>query len=271
MAATVPKAHLRNALFEELPLELRELIYRYVVSLPSSDIFFMPRLCISAADVITGSDPNFPAWLSPIARVSSKTRADIALYVLRQVEIYVPYPLTIQRLRQFLRSLPAAQGQNAIRRLNFPSFGAARFAKGSETIYLDFLKSCTQLASLQIGINAPDLRRRCKPVLSMEGSYGTVMMDAESIIDDVDLFVDDAESVMDDAESIMDSYRLRELLDLPRLASISFELCPLLNVKPVSGVVGEMRKVAVLLTEMFAARDRRVEVFVIDFRGKQWK
>jgi hypothetical protein len=271
MAARLPKVRPRNALFEELPLELRELIYRYVVTLPSSDIFFMPRLSISAADIIAGSDPNFPAWLSPIARVSSRTRADIALYVLRQVEVYIPYPLTIQRLRRFLSTLPAAQAQNAIRRLNFPSFGAIRFVKESETVYIDFLKSCTQLASLQIGINALDLRRRCKPASSTEESYGTVTTAAESIVDNVDLVVDDADFIMDDAESIMDSYRLRELLNLPRLASLSFELCPLLNVKPVSRVVAEVKKVAVLLTKMFAARDRRVEVLVIDFRGKQWK
>jgi hypothetical protein len=82
MAAPMPKAQPHDALFEELFLELRELICRYVLPLPSSDNFFMSHLCISAADVITGFDSNFPAWLSPIARVKSKTRSDIALHVL---------------------------------------------------------------------------------------------------------------------------------------------------------------------------------------------
>lgn len=249
MAAPTTNARPRNALFQELPLELRELIYRYVVPLPSSDIFFMPRLCISAADVITGTDPNFPAWLPPIARVSSKTRVDVALYVLRQVEIYVPYPSTIRHLHRFLRTLPSALGQGAIRRLNFPSFGAVRFTKGCGTTYIDFSKSCTQLARLQIGINAPDLGRPCEPVLFAEESSGEVTKDAASIIE---------------------AYRLKELIELKGLVSILFELCPLLNGRPVSGVVAEMRSVALLLEGMFAAHDRRVEVLVIDFRGKQW-
>lgn len=249
MAAPILKPHSRNALFEELPLELRELIYRYVVPLPSSDIFFMPRLCISAADVITGSDPNFPAWLPPVARVSSRTRSDIALYFLRQVEIYIPYPSTIRHLHQFLTSLPSAQGQGAIRRLNFPSFGASRFTKGSESDYIDFSKSCTHLAMLQIGINAPDLRKDCGPAPPLGGSYGDVMMDVESIIN---------------------VYRLKELISLERLVSISVELCPLFHGKAVTGVVAEMTMVAGRLTEIFAARNRRVEVLVVDFRGKQW-
>lgn len=250
MAALMPEAQPRNALFEELPLELRELIYQYVVPLPSSDIFFMPRLCISAADIITGLDPNFPAWLPPLARVNSKTRSDVALYVLRQVEVYVPYLSTIRHLHQFLGTLPAAQGQVAIRRLNFPSFGAARFTKGSEAAYVELSKGCTHLAMLQIGINAPDLRSHCGPVPPMDGPHGDIMMNAESIIH---------------------SYRLKELIALERLVSVSIELCPLFNGKLVTGLVIEMRRVAVLLTEMFAARDRRVEVLVIDFRGKQWK
>lgn len=116
-------------------------------------------------------------------------------------------------------------------------------------IYIDFSKRCTQLARLQIGINAPDLRRHCEPVLFAVGSSGEVTMDAASI---------------------METYRLRELIDLKGLVSIFFELCPLLNGRPVSGVVAEMRSVALLLEGMFAAHNRRVEVLVIDFRGKQW-
>ena len=66
--------------------------------------------------------------------------------------------------------------------------------------------------------------------------------------------------IMMNAESIIDTYRLEELIALERLVSILVELCPLFNGKPVTGVVVEIKRVAVLLTDMFAARDRRLEV-----------
>ena len=246
----LPQTPKNAALFSTLPLELRELIYQYIVPLPSSDIFFTPRLCISAADVISRptslhsavNDALFPHWLPPISRVSSATRTDVAVYILRQVEIYVPYHQTIGHLHQFLDTLPDQQGQGAIRKLNFPSFGAARFAKGWETTYVDFAKSCPQLATLQIGINAPDLRK-------MSAFQGDTLMNAESIIE---------------------TYKLKDLLALLGLVNVSIELCALLNRKRVSGCVTEVKKVAALLMQMFADRGRQVKVLVIDFRGKEW-
>lgn len=252
MTVSMTKTGTSTALFQNVPLELREMIYHYVVPLPSSDIFFTPRLCISAADVISASDPSCPNWLPPIARVSTGTRTDVALYILRHVELYVPYHQTMRNLHQFLDTLPEKRGQEAIRRLNFPSFGAARFAQGWETAYIDFSKGCTNLAMLTIGVNALDMRKRYEPAdgVQKDNCIGDVMMDAQSM---------------------MEAYRLEELLCLTRLVRISFELCPLSNGKPVSGVVTEARRLAVLLVKMFAARDRRVDVQVIDFRGRRWQ
>lgn len=231
-----------------LPLELRELIYQYVVPLPSSDIS-PPRLLISAADVISRSPSCDPSWLPPIARVSPETRNDVALYILRQVEVYIPYHQTLQYLNRFLATLPCGQGQGAIRQLNFPSFGAARLAKGQETVFIDFARECPQLAMLQIGINAPDMRKTNEALLQPTGRYGDAMLDAESIIE---------------------FYKLRELMDLTELVSISVELCPLFNGKPVTGCVAEVKRAATLVTKSFASRGKEVNVVVIDFRGIEW-
>ncbi|KAJ4985858.1 hypothetical protein SVAN01_08656 [Stagonosporopsis vannaccii] len=238
----------RTTLFPHLPLELRELIYHYAVPLPSSDVH-PPRLCISAADVICGSNPHYPTWLPPIAHVSAETRIDVALYIIRRVEVYVPYHQTLRHLNRFLITLPSTQGQSAIRRLNFPSFGATRLVKGWETVFIDFAKSCPQLAMLQIGINAPDMKKLCGRLPQSSTSYGNTMLKAESIAE---------------------MYGLNELTGLNDLVRISFELCPLFNGKPVEGCVAEVWKAAALVAHMFADHEKTVDVLVVDFRGKQW-
>lgn len=235
-------------LFPNLPLELRELIYQYVVPLPSSDIS-PPRLLISAADVMSGSDPRFPPWLPPVARVSHGTRIDVALYILRQVEVYIPYRQTLGLLGRFLGTLPIAQGQGAIQRLNFPSFGAARLVKGWETVFIDFAKSCPQLRTVQIGINAPDMRKVPEPNSKPNGCYSDAMLDAEEVLE---------------------VYDLVKLTELTNLVAIFVELCPLYNGKPVSGCVVEVKKAASLVRDMFKSCGHEIHVLVIDFRGKQW-
>lgn len=238
----------RTTLFPNFPLELRELIYQYVVPLPSSDID-PPRLCISAADVISGSHSFDPSWLPPIAHVSAESRTDVALYIIRQVEVYIPYHQTVRHLNRFLWTLPVMQGQGAIRRLNFPSFGAARLAKGCENVFIDFIKGCPQLVMLQIGVNAPDLRKTCQALPQPDGCYSDTMLNAESVVE---------------------VYKLAELKSLAGLIGISFELCPLFNGKQVRGCVAEVKRAALLMKKMFANCGKEVDVLVIDFRGNEW-
>lgn len=65
-----------------------------------------------------------------------------------------------------------------------------------------------------------------------------------------------------------ETYRLRELLELLKLTKIPLELCPMFDGKSVGGCVAEIRRDAGLLIRMFADRNRRVEVLVVDFGGR---
>lgn len=116
-------------------------------------------------------------------------------------------------------------------------------------MFIDFAKTCPQLAALQIGINAPDMRKGCGPLPQSNGCYRDTMLEAESIVE---------------------VYKLDELIELTDLVRISFELCPLFNGKPVEGCIAEVWRAAALVAQMFTDHEKQVEVVVVDSRGKQW-
>ena len=97
--------------------------------------------------------------------MNSATRTTVALFILHQVEIYVPYHQMLQHIYPFLETTPDTQSPDAIQRMDFLSSGAARFTKGQKTTYVDYARSLSQLAMVPIGINAADLRKLSEPAL----------------------------------------------------------------------------------------------------------
>lgn len=195
-------------LFPNLPLELRELIYRFAL-LPENHPPSAHRKDFSAADSICDQNISLPSFLPTLCRVNEATRIQVGLWYIRCTEICILYPATTIHFARFLDTFPNNQGFEAVRRLDFPLFG--RHCLGSDEVnpYIELMKRCSRLTEIRLKFGFLDLVQKAiyPPAVDWDGG----------------------ERAMPNLENIVDIYGLRDLFDLRSLTKITILLCPRLR------------------------------------------
>jgi hypothetical protein len=245
--------------FFTLPLELREIIYRYA-TLPEDPTTYSRHLSISfsSADATHGSNPRYLHWLPNLCRVNEATRVEVSLFLLRITDFSIMYPDQVPSFISFLATFPNNSGFAAIRRLDFQLFGRHQPNLGHGNAYIDFMKQCPNLAHVRIKFEVGYLKHN-----SCDWTKALVMPPET-------LWVYDQNRIRE-CDDMVVVYRLAGLLDLESLISLTVEVWPRVRVTDRYGVENVLvdclplvERVAEWLRGAFRTRERDVEVRVVE-------
>ncbi|KAF1832443.1 hypothetical protein BDW02DRAFT_649108 [Decorospora gaudefroyi] len=250
--------------FPTLPLELRELIYRYAI-LPGDPIARSQYLSFSAVDTAYGDDPRYLPWLPSLCRVNEAARLDVSLFLLRIAEFSILYPAQIPPFILFLETFPEGIGFSAIRRLDFQLFGRHRPLFGSGNPYIDFMKRCPNLSQIRIKFDVDYLAQQ-----SWDWRDGAFMppMKLQSF-----------HRRVRELHDIIAVYSLKGILELDRLNKLTIEAWPRVRVGDQYGVENMLvdcapmvRQLVQWLREGFRKKGREVEVLFVEASspGLRW-
>ncbi|KAF2251339.1 hypothetical protein BU26DRAFT_603782 [Trematosphaeria pertusa] len=145
---------LNNTLFPRLPLELRELIYRYIAHPPHQR---GPRRTYVSRHAGGALPPWRPLWLPTICSVNWATWIEAGLYVIRSTEFEIMYPDNLDYFAKFLDTFPGEQGWTAVRRLYFTLFDRNGVFHAKRNGYIDFMHRCTGLTEVTLKFNVRKL------------------------------------------------------------------------------------------------------------------
>jgi hypothetical protein len=148
-SGTAPRPKLSAALFPNLPLELRELIYHHAL-LPDASPKSPNCKTLLASDLVFSCDLHNPSFLPELCKVNEATRIDVGLWYLRNTEFIILYTHDIVYFSQFLSTFPANEGFKALRKLDLEFFGRHRPTPGGDNAYISFMKRCPNLKHVKI-------------------------------------------------------------------------------------------------------------------------
>jgi hypothetical protein len=253
--------------FPTLPLELREIIYRYAI-LPEDPTTHSRHISISFsnADSAHGEDPWYLHWLPNLCRVNEATRIDVSLFLLRITEFSIMYPTQVSSFNRFLDTFPNNSGFAAIRRLDFQLFSRHQPATGAGNTYIDCMKCCPNLRQVRIKLEIGYLIRNfCDWSKALVMPPETLRVFHQERIQELD--------------DVIAMYRIEGLLGLESLNRLGIEVWPKLRVTDRYGMdnvlvdcMPLMERLAQWLKDGFRARDREVEVTVVEASspGLRW-
>jgi hypothetical protein len=241
--------------FPTLPLEVREIIYRYAI-LPEDPTTQSRHISISFSNANSthGEDPRYLHWLPNLCRVNEATRIDVSLFILRITEFSIMYPAQVPVFTQFLNTFPNNCGFSAVRKLDFQLFSRHQPVAGAGNTYIDFMKRCPNLRQIRIKLEIGYLIRN-----SCDWSKALVMPPET-------LWVSHQERIQE-LDDVIAMYRLEGLLELESLNRLGIEVWPKLRVTDRYGMdnvlvdcMPLMERLAQWLRDGFALRGRQVEV-----------
>jgi hypothetical protein len=253
--------------FPTLPLELREMIYRYAV-LPEDPTTQSRHLSISfsSSDSTHGENPRYLHWLPNLCRVNEATRVDVSLFLLRITDFSIMYPAQIPSFIDFLNTFPHNEGFAAIRRLDFQLFARHRPAVGHGNVYFDFMKQCPNLAHVRIKFEAGYLTHN-----SCDWSKALVMPPETQWVFD--------QNRIREVDDVVAVYELAGLLELESLISLTVEVWPRVRITDRYGMENVLvdcmplvERVVEWLRDGFRRGERGVEVRVVEASspGLRW-
>jgi hypothetical protein len=253
-------------LFANLPLELREIIYRHAI-LPEDLTSESKPLNFGPADARRGGDPFYLQWLERLCRVNEATRVDVTLYLLRTTEFCLIYPEQAGRFTMFLESLRGnEQGFAAIRKLDFQLFGRYQPSVGIKNTYIELMKRCSGLVKVELKFEV-----RYLIIDSCHWTENVVMLPTTLLTFD--------QTRVRELDGVIDLYRLADLLELESLRKLAIEAWPRIRVNDRYGMENVLVDCAPLierlvqwLTEGFVARGRDVDVTYVEASspGLRW-
>ncbi|KAI4640095.1 hypothetical protein J4E93_008895 [Alternaria ventricosa] len=257
--------------FPNLPLELREIIYRHAI-LPEDLTSQSQPLNFGPVDTRRGGDPLYLQWLEQLCRVNQAARVDVSLYILRTTEFYLIYPEQVVRFTIFLGSLGANdQGFAAIRKLDFQLFGRYQPITGTKNTYIELMKRCTGLREValkfEVGYMTLDSCNWAEDVVIPPTMLGTF-----------DLWTFDQTRIKE-LEDVIAIYRMDDLLEIESLQTLTIEAWPRIRVSDRHGMQNVLvdcapliERLVVWLREGFATRGRKVDVKYVEASspGLRW-
>lgn len=216
-----------------LPLEIREIIYRYAVlptSLPNSQTH---HIDYSAADIVYGSHPRLPSFLPALCRVNEATRTEVGLWFIRNTEFGILYPQHTIYFTNFLATFPDNTGFSAIRRLDFPLFGRLGQIRNiaPSSAFVALMKRCPNLTEIRLKFLVYHLLKH-----RMNHVTRTPLAPAEL----------EARTQLIDLDALIRTYELAALRELPSLTKITIEIWPRIVAQTTRGlrsVVADWRPV----------------------------
>lgn len=230
-----------QVLFPQLPLELREMIYDYVLSLTAFDVGtwdFVLRIGTAATGLIG------------LLCVNEATRIDAGLHFIRTLRHNINMGNTAENFSRFLETFSGEQGFLNVRRLGFPEF-SKQVPRAGVAGNLDLMKRCLKLREIELRFKSPHLLRG---------------WNVRRYNDDNWQITDEDGSELMSLEEVVRLYRLEDIFELESLDVIILYLTPILRDRShedewqMDDAIELVRKVATWLHVGFKQLNRDVRI-----------
>lgn len=253
---------MNNILFPTLPLELRELIYRFAV-LPDLPEGSFNQISVQCPRCPFNEDPHRPYFFPEFCYVNEATRNEVGLWFIRNAEFEIQDLQQLVSFRHVLQTFPHGQGFAAIRRLKFETFGhngvAVTPGESGQSVFNNFMRCCPGVTEIRIKFGLFDVSKS-RFRASVHGLLAMEELRSQTILIDL--------------ATTIRLYYLEGFLDLENLTKVVIEMWPkddLYGSRSQSGMAPEyfelMRGLAGWIRMAFSEKSRKVIVELVESRS----